>query len=243
MILGGCLVALVAGSPARAQEVGYTASMSVARETFDTERLTSIYVFNSVDVSGGPVRLWLSVPFIHQRLGLVDAALDTPDETSTGFGDPLIRVDVRIADDRERGLQIGLAGSVKPSIVDPEGGLGTGEADVGFGGTVFKTAGRTSLFGDLLFWRYGDPEGVAYRDSLSYSVGVGRVLGRGRWSAMASLSGFSHGLEGASPPMQLYLTMLTLAGRGQSLAITVGIGLNDDSGDFSLGTSWRIARW
>lgn len=68
-----------------------------------------------------------------------------------------------------------------------------------------------------------------------------RVLGSGRWSGMVSLAGFSQGIDDASPPVQLNVAALALAGRGQSLAITASVGLNDDSG-FSVGTSWRIAR-
>lgn len=85
------------------------------------------------------------------------------------------------------------------------------------------------------------PRGVDFEDTLSYSVGVGRVLGASRWSAMVSLAGFSKGLEGAAAPVQLNAALLTLISRRQSIAVSAGIGLNDSSGGFSLGTSWRIS--
>jgi hypothetical protein len=245
-VLAAAVAALAVGVwPAHAQDVGYTASLYVARGTYAGVQVTGVYFFNSVDVTHGRLRLSGSVPVIRERSTFAEAT-DGPAaagaDTVSGLGDPLIRLDVRLVDDRARGLQIGLAGALKPPLVGAGNGLGTGVADVAAGGSVFKAAGSTSLFADVLFWKYGDPEGVDYQDTWSYSVGVGRLIGRGRWSTLMSLAGFSHGIAGAAAPLQLNIAMLTLVGRRQSVAITAGFGLNDSSGDFSIGTSWRVAR-
>jgi hypothetical protein len=247
-VAAGVFAILCCGTEVHGQDVGYTASLSVARAGYPTtERLTGIYLFNSVDIATGPLRASVSIPFIRQRV-TSSVPLTDPltgiaavvDDTNTGFGDPLIRVDVRVFDGR--GLQVGVAGSVKPAIVNAADGLGTGAVDYGVGGSVFQVTGRTSLFLDLLYWNYGDPEGTVFQDSLSYSAGVGRILGSGRWSALLSLAGFSRGVDDSTPPLQLNMGLLALAGRRQSLAITAGVGLTDSAGDFSLGTSWRITR-
>ena len=245
----GALVLLAAAVPAGAQEIGYTGSVFVTRGTYavDADPETSVYLFNTVDVASGPFRAAVSVPWVRQRTtGLVTdpatGAVQELTQTVTGFADPLVRVDVRLLDDRARGWQAGVAGSVKLPVVDAATGRGSGEADYAGGGTVFKTFAGASVFGDVLFWKYGDPEGMDFEDMLSYSVGVGRVLGGGQWSTMISLSGFSRGLAGAAAPLQLNVAVLTLPGRFQSLAVTGGVGLNDTSGGLSIGTSWRIAR-
>jgi hypothetical protein len=244
----GLAVLLVQAVPAYSQEVGYSASVYAARSTYPTDRITSAYLFNSVDMTAGPVRASVSVPFIRQRITFTGEPIDPAtgadvplESTTTGWGDPLVRVDVRLLDDRRHALQIGVAGSVKLPVVNADSGRGTGVADVGVGGSVFKASGRTSVFGDLLFWKYGDPEGIDFENTLSYSVGVGRVLWGGRWSALVSLAGFSSGIDGAPPPVQLNLGVLALAAGRQSVALTAGIGLTDSSG-LSIGTSWRIAR-
>ena len=246
VMAAGIGAVLAAPPPASAQEVGYTASLFVARSTYSTDRFTSLYFFNSVDLTAGPVRASLSLPLVRQRITTFDAAVDPAtglvtdlETTTTGLGDPLVRADVRVIDDRALGLQVAVAASVKVPVVDADDGLGTGKADYGIGGTVFKAAGRTSVFADVLFWKYGDPEGLDFENSLSYSVGMGRVLGGSRWSALVSFAGFSQGIADAAPPMQLNVAVLALAGRRQSVALTAGIGLNEGSG-FSIGTSWRI---
>jgi hypothetical protein len=250
---GGAVViaalSFIAGAPVDAQEIGFTSSAYVTRGSFtvDGNAETSVYLFNGVDVTSGPFRGSVSVPWMRQRtsatsLDTLTGALRETTQTTTGFGDPLIRVDVRLVDERAHGLQIGAAGSVKVPVVKADTGRGTGVADVAGGGTVFKTLARTSVFGELLFWKYGDPEGLDFEDMLSYSVGVGRVMGGGRWSTMLSLSGFSRGLAGSAAPLQLNVAVLTLPGRFQSLAVTGGVGLNETSGGLSIGTSWRIAR-
>jgi hypothetical protein len=83
---------------------------------------------------------------------------------------------------------------------------------------------------------------VDYVDTVSYSVGVGQIIGNGRWSTLVSVAGFSAGIEGAPPPLALNVALMTLVGRQQSLAVSASIGLTESSTDFSVGTSWRIGR-
>jgi hypothetical protein len=248
-LLTGWALALICAAPAAAQDVGYTASFFVAHSGAPTVTYDSVYLFNSVDLTSGPLRFTLSVPWARQHLVSEEAVnpidgsvIPAADTVTTGFGDPLARVDVRLVDDWSRALQIAVVGSVKLPVVDPEGGLGTGETDLGFGVSAYKGAGRTSLLIDAVYWKYGDPEGVDFEDALSYSVGVARMVGTGKWSAMASLSGFTSAFEGLSAPVQLNVGLLSLVGRSQSLAISAGFGLTDSAGDFSIGTSWRISR-
>ena len=241
-VIGGWAVACGGASPGYAQTIGYTASVFVARSTYETERAMSVYLFNGVDASLGPVRLSASIPLIRQRLTLLEPVTDptvSMERTNAGFGDPLVRVDVRVVDDLRRNLQVAVAGAIKPAIVDAADGFGTGVADYAVGGSAFKGMGATMVLADVLFWKYGDPEGVDFENALSYSVGIGRTLGTGRWSTMASLSGFSP--VGDTPaPLVLTVGVMTLTGRGQSLAITAGFGLTSTATDFSIGTNWRI---
>ena len=246
--LAGWALALACAAPAAAQDFGYTASFFVAHTGTPTETYDSAYVFNSVDLTSGPLRFTLSVPWTRQhlvtedRVSIVDGSLiPGTDTVATGFGDPLARADVRLVDDWSRALQVSVVGSVKMPVVDAAAGLGTGETDFGVGVSAFKGAGRTSVLIDAVYWKYGDPEGVDFEDALSYSVGVARMVGSGRWSTMASLSGFTSAPAGMSPPVQLNLGVLSLVGRRQSLAISAGFGLTDSAGDFSIGTSWRIS--
>lgn len=247
MVCGVASALLAGASPGAAQQVGCSLAVSAARGTYDAGyRLSGLYLFAGLDVTGGPVRLWASLPVIRSSssvdaLDPVSGAPGSTESISTGVGDPLVRVDVRLVDDRANALQVSVAASVKPSLVDPAGGLGTGETDVAFGGSLFKAFGRTSVFADALYWKYGDPEGLDYRDAVIYSVGFGRVIGRSRWSSMVSLSGASQGADGGEPPMQINVAALLPAGDRQSLAISGSIGLRGSTGGFSLSTSWRAS--
>jgi hypothetical protein len=236
---------MAAASGASAQTLGYTGSVFVARSTYETDRATSLYLFNGVDLTAGAFRIAASIPLVRQRITPLDSLLDpaVPREATTnaGFGDPLVRVDVRVVDDRPRGFQLAVAGSIKPAIVDAAGGLGTGVADYAAGLSAFKTIGRTALFADALYWKYGDPEGVDFENSWSYSLGVGRPIGAGRWSTLVSVAGFSP-IAGTPAPLLLNIGLLALTAPHQSLAITAGVGLTRSASDFSIGTSWRIQR-
>jgi hypothetical protein len=235
--IAGCALAGV--TPAGAQDFGYTAGLFAGRSHFVTDEVSSLYFFNSVDVTQGPFQASVSLPLILQRT--TSPAL-TQAETLSGFGDPLLRVDARILNRNTGRLQFRVGGAWKPSLVGSDSGLGTGETDVAVGGSLFSAIGRTTLFADAMYWKYGDPEGVDFEDSVSYSVGAGRVLGTGRWSTLVSLSGFSEGIGDDPPPLQLGVAVLARTGTRHSAAFSAGVNLTANAGDLTIGISWRIVR-
>lgn len=245
LLLGGGIAIGASVAPAHAQTVGYTASLYTVRGTYAGAETDGLYVFNAVDVSGGPIRVALTVPWGRTESTatlLDDVGVPTPTSyTSTGMGDPVARADLRLVRDRSGSFQFGVAGAVKMAVVDVTTGRGTGETDLAAGATAFKMVNRTSLMADVMFWHYGDPADVDFDDTWSYSVGVAQMLGdAGRWSVMGSLSGFTTGLDGEPPPRSFTLGLLALAGRRQSIAVSTSLGLNDSASDFSLGVSWRV---
>jgi hypothetical protein len=229
---------------ADAQAVGYTVSVNGARGAYPGQRVDSFYLFNSVDVAAGPFRLAATVPWMRTETtasevpAVTDPALPS---TATGFADPLVRIDLRVLDDPSRELQIGVAAGLKIPVVSASSGRGTGEADYAIGSNVFKAVHRTTFIADVLFWKYGDPEGVEFTDAWSYAVGAGQIFGHGRWSAIGSVAGFSAGVAGMPAPVTLNGGLMRLVGSDQSLGIAVSVGLNDGSNDLSIATTWRIA--
>jgi len=150
----------------------------------------------------------LSVPWVRQHtvtdafVSPVDGSeVPATDTTAAGFGDPLLRVDYRIVDKPAKALQVGppVRSSSRPSR--PRRG-GHGRTRRRCRRLRLQGTGRTSLLVDALYWKYGDPDAIDFQDTLSYSLAVARMLGgAGRWSTMLSLSGFSAGYDGMSPPV------------------------------------------
>lgn len=223
---------------ASAQTVGYTVGLAGVRGTYPGERLDSAYVFHTIDASAGAIRASLTVPWVR--------VASTPElgapATLSGVGDPLLRADVRVAASAAGGWQLSLAAAVKPPIVNAETGRGTGELDVAGGATALKVMGRTSLLADLLYWKYGDPEGAAFPDTLVYSVGVARRLGGGRWSMLSSLSGSTAPVGDLDPPVAVTMAVLAMVGRRQSVVLSATAGLTNGASDLAVGASWRVAR-
>jgi hypothetical protein len=243
VMLAGWLV-LLCGSAVAAQTVGFTASLTGVRSTYPLEQVDGVYVFHGMDVSKGRVRASVTIPFVRLMSEPVSTLSGTTTlpapSSSTGFADPVIRVDVRLIESRPRHGQFGLSVAAKPAIVDVATGRGSGRSDYAIGGTAFSTARRTSLMADVLYWEYGNPPDLDVRNALSFSFGAAHVLGSGRWSALASISGFTTGTGDIPAPISLNLGVLTLASGRQSLALNASIGLTDGSSDFAIGTSWRI---
>lgn len=110
------------------------------------------------------------------------------------------------------------------------------------GANAVKVLGATSLLADLLYWKYGDPEGVDFVDTLAYNVGVARRLGSGRFSVLSSLSGGTAAIGGLDPPVAVTVAVLSLVGRRQSVVVSATAGLTSGASDVAVGASWRVAR-
>lgn len=221
-----------------AQTLGYTVGVAGVGSSYPGERVESVYVFQTLDATGGPVRASITVPWFRLE--------STPDggasSTLSGFGDPLLRADLRVLRSPSAGWQMSLAGAVKPPLVDGATGRGTGELDVAAGANAVKVLGATSLLADLLYWKYGDPEGVDFVDTLAYNVGVARRLGSGRFSVLSSLSGGTAAIGGLDPPVAVTVAVLSLVGRRQSVVVSATAGLTSGASDVAVGASWRVAR-
>lgn len=234
------LVVLASLGPAAAgaQTIGYTVGVAGVQGTYPGERLDSVYLFQTLDASRGPVRASLSVPWFRLT--------STPDGgepvRQSGLGDPFLRADVRVARRRGGRLQVSLAGAVKPPLVDVDSGRGTGELDVAAGVNVLAAGREASLIADVLYWKYGDPDGVDFRDTVAYSVGAARSFGGGRWSALSTLSGGTARIGDLAPPLSVTLGVLSLVGRRQSVVVSASAGLTDGASDFAIGASWRVSR-
>ncbi len=219
----------------QAQTVGFSTAVYAAR-TSGLTRLDSLFVFPGIDVTAGPVRAALTVPVVRTTSESSDGSVST----TSGAGDPLLRLDVRVLE-RGHGTRMTLAAAAKPAIVDPETGRGTGQSDAAIGATVVHPVASGALIADVMYWRYGDPEGVDFPDAWAYSLGTTRTLGI-NWSILGAVSGFTAALPGESRPVSFTLGLLRMLHRRQSVSVTASLGANDSAGDFSIGASWRIVR-
>jgi Putative MetA-pathway of phenol degradation len=222
---------------AQAQTVGFSTAVYGARSSGPAARLDSLFVFPAIDITAGPMRAALTVPLVRTTSETSDGGVST----SSGAGDPLMRLDVRVWEHASRGPRVTVAAAVKPALVDPDTGRGTGQSDAAIGATLVHPMTSGSLMADVMYWRYGDPAGVDFPDAWAYSLGATHTIGL-NWSLLGAVSGFTAALPGEARPMSFTLGLLRMLQRRQSVAVTASLGANDSAGDFSIGASWRIVR-
>lgn len=278
MALAAALFGLPA-APAPAQQVVYIGSAQVASGDYIfTERTTSFFIVNGLELTLGPVRLSGTLPAIVQSTpwitygvvpvpsggresaevgnqigrggrgsgtsGTGRTVIVLPIEElkyQTGVGDPLVRGDVEILRDAVSGPSIRLHAAAKVPLRDPDSGFSTGEWDVGGGISLARSAGNNSVFADVAYWRFGDLPGLELKDAVAYSAAYGRTLSTGRWSVMASVSGWSTMLEGADPPVEVGLGVTRLLGAsGRGISLFTSVGLTETAPDFSIALGWRV---
>jgi hypothetical protein len=269
-------------APATAQQIVYIGSAQVASGDYIfTERTTSFFIVNGLELTFGPVRVSGTLPAIVQSTpwityGVVPVPSGGRESAEvgnqigrgrgsgsgsgtgatgrtvvvlpieelayqTGIGDPLVRGDVEIVSDVAARPSVRLHAAAKIPLRDPDSGFSTGEWDVGSGISLAKSAGRNSVFADVSYWRFGDPAGLELQDAVAYSAAYGRTLATGRWSLMASVSGWSTMIEGADPPVEVGLGVTRLVGAAnRGVSLFANVGLTETAPDFSIALGWRV---
>lgn len=263
-------------APAAAQSVTYIGSVQASTGDYIfTDRTTSLYFVNGIELTAGLVRVSGTLPVIGQSTPWVTygpVAVPSGGKLSgevarevmgrgtgqgrrtitlpvtqegvayaTGVGDPLVRADVEFVTDRGSRPSLRINASAKFPLADPDNGFGTGAWDYGGGVSLSKRIRRRSMFVDVAYWNFGDLPDLQLKDAVAYSVGYGQILGTGRWSMLASVSGWTAIIDGASPQLELGLGLSRLIKPGRSISISAGVGLTETAPDVSIGLGWRVA--
>jgi hypothetical protein len=265
---GGGLVVLllpVLSEPVRGLDISYSGSLQFgAGDYFFDESTLSIYFYNGLSVSSGPLRIYGSVPVIMQSApwasysgaGILptggmqhgEIARRRNRETMSlshasephdiTLGDPLSRVELRVMEEEGMWPSLSVGADIKFPLAAIDRGFGTGAWDFGGGVSASKAVGNRLLFLDLSYWRLGDLPDLELRDTLSYRVAVGQPLAGGRVALMASLSGSGAVIEGVEPPLQAGFGVSRLLEPGRSIDLSAGFGLSESSPDFWVSLGW-----
>jgi hypothetical protein len=160
--------------------------------------------------------------------------------TEEGLGDILLQGRYYALEEGDFAPLIAVTGLVKFPTADEDKGLGTGEADAGFGFECSKTlaANWLGLF-DLGYTFIGEPSGLDLRDQWYYDFGVGYYLNEdvlisGYYEEWRSL------VAGESNPRDLFFTLNYQV--SSEIAFTAGMlfGLSDGAPDYGLSGGIRI---
>jgi hypothetical protein len=152
----------------------------------------------------------------------------------------LLRADVELLRDGSRVPSIRVGASAKAPVASIDDGFSTGEWDYGAGLMLSKQLGAHTLSGDVAFWRFGDLDDLVLDDAWAYGVSYGRALAGGRWSLLASGSGYSTIIPGEDPPVQVSLGIGRIFSPRRGVTGTVSVGVTETAPDVSIGFGWRV---
>lgn len=179
-------------------------------------------------------------PLALQTSGTAGDTVAAPAAYRAQVADPLVGVGLELIRPRGPFLGLDLTGSVKVPVRNIDSGVGTGELDVGIGLSTALGRGRALLFADAGWWSYGDPPGLELKDVVSWSVGVGGLLGS-RTSGLVSLAGSSGIMEAVEAPLDVSALLSVGLNDRLSLSLGAGVGLSEASPDFTLSAGTRMS--
>lgn len=265
-LVGVALATLTGAWPADAQQIDYAGSVQYASGDYlFTERASALYLYNSLVVTAGRVRVSASVPLVLQNTSWVtyysgdgsttgaasssgtghgmtgegnSGVVDTTSSEQLGFADPLVHGGVQLLRQGKARPSLSLTFDVKIPLADVESGFGTGEWDYAGGLALAKSVGTTFLFADISYWYLGDMPGAEFKNTLAFGAGVGRSLGGGRFGLLASLLGNTEVQEGAGAPVQASLGLSYLLDMRRSLMGSASLGLTESAPDISVSFGW-----
>ncbi|HKL87569.1 MAG TPA: hypothetical protein VJ884_01095 [Salinibacter sp.] len=160
---------------------------------------------------------------------------DTGSYRTTGVGDPQVHVsyDLRSQADTSQ-LRVQLLGAVKPPLANADAGFSTGAWDGGLGLSISRALTPWFALAEGTYWWLGDLDELTLKNGVSYSVGVGRTLYRGRWGLLASISGTTSIIEDVDPPAARNGGINYSTGYW-GLSTTFSSGLTEGAADWSVG--------
>jgi hypothetical protein len=169
-----------------------------------------------------------------------DSSVAFDDAYRGAIADPLVGAGVELFRGTGVVRSVRVRGEAKIPVTDLEDGIGTGEWDFGAGGTLFVGSGRTFLFADLAWWRYGDLPELELSDGLVYGLGVSRSVAEARGSLSLTLSGATRIIDTLDPPLSLGAGLGWQVRPGWSLSVGGHAGLTEASADYGFHTGLSI---
>lgn len=172
--------------------------------------------------------------------GMTPSGSSAPTANNAGFGDPLLRGDVAIAQ-RGGAAQLRLVGAVKAPFAGTPSGYGTGRWDLGTGVSAAVTAGATFIFAVATYWAIGKPDSIPVQNIVVYSLAAGRPLARqGRIGVLLSLVGASPLIRGLAAPLSAGLGVSYRMTSRRIVSAMVSAGLSPTAPAATVGVGWRL---
>lgn len=162
------------------------------------------------------------------------------DQFTWSVGDPFLSASTAVYEGTGILRSVRTQVSAKAPLRGIDSGVGTGEWDVGVGGSAFASIGGTFVFADVARWWFGDLPDLELRDGATYGAGVSRSVLDARGSIMVSFFGASPLIESMERPASLALGLSFSPRLGRSLSGGVALGLSESSPDLSVYAGWSL---
>ncbi len=176
--------------------------------------------------------------------GMMSGSTAANSQWNFGLGDPTVLGSWEVLRSVDLRTSVDLYGSVKPPLMDPEQGIGTGSWDGGVGASYSHVGSDVGWFADGSLWMLGDLAGDTVGgnsiDAVVLTGGAMSRLGTQRSSFFGSLSAT---IPTASvDPLRLdanFGAAYRLENQ-QRVGAFLSVGLNDPSPRVSAGLTWAV---
>lgn len=122
---------------------------------------------------------------------------------------------------------------IKFPTASSSSGIGTGKFDYSLSANVRRSIESFVLLAEAGFIKFGDPDGIDYKDPFTYGVGLGKFISENGNSVLLYFLSYTTILDNYEPPRQLSLGFNFKLNSTVVLSLIGSKGLSNYSPDFS----------
>lgn len=136
---------------------------------------------------------------------------------------------------------VAATGQMKIPTANAQNNYGTGEYDFGMAVSVRKSIHSMFVFSDIGYLNIGDPDGVIYKDPITFGLGFGKFFNTARSSLMLYYQNYSAILPEFGAPRQISLGYNYRLTNAWTLSFIGSKGLSETAPDLGLFLGFDIS--
>src|SRR5690606_8968765 len=123
---------------------------------------------------------------------------------------------------------------IKFPTASASSGIGTGKFDYSISASMRRSIESFVLLAEAGFIKFGDPDGINYKDPFTYGIGLGKFISENGNSVLLYFLSYTNILDNYESPRQLSLGLNFKLNPETTLSFISSKGLSNYSPDFSL---------
>lgn len=157
------------------------------------------------------------------------------------LGDFYLYSSYQLLNEFNNSLDLYITPGIKFPTSSGSSGIGTGKFDYSISASIKRSVESFVLLAEAGFIKFGDPDGIDYKNPFTYGIGLGKIISENGNSVLLYFLSYTTILDNYEPPRQLSLGFNFKLNRTMVLSLIGSKGLSNYSPDFSFSAGMNFS--